>query len=682
MTNPLKQSVSIIKGIGEDKAESLAEMNIYTIQDLLEHFPYRYEDFRLRDLSEVKHEEKITVEGKVHSEPSLTYFGRKRSRLTIRLLVDRYLIQVVLFNQPYLKNKITMNDNVTVSGKWDGHRQMITANEIKIGSTSTNNDFEPVYAIKGKMTIKGMRRCIHLAFSQFGHLIEETIPESLQRKYKLLNRREAIRAFHFPMNSEELKQARRRFVYEEFLLFQLKMQTLRKIERENSGGIPQNFEQGEVDDFILNLPFPLTNAQKRVVQEVLMDLKSPYRMNRLLQGDVGSGKTVVAAISLFASVSSGLQGALMVPTEILAEQHMESLTSLLEPVGVTCELLTSSVKGKRRKDILAKLKAGEIDILIGTHALIQEEVEFYKLGQVITDEQHRFGVEQRRILREKGENPDVLFMTATPIPRTLAITVFGEMDVSIIDEMPAGRKSIETYWVKQEMMDRVFGFMNKELHKGHQVYVICPLIEESDKLDVQNAIDVHSALVHQFQNQFEIGLMHGRLLADEKDAVMKAFSENQIHVLVSTTVVEVGVNVPNATLMVIYDAERFGLSQLHQLRGRVGRGSDQSYCILLSDPKSETGKERMKIMTETNDGFILSEKDLELRGPGDFFGRKQSGLPEFKVADMVHDFRALETARQDASILVESTYFWQAIEYQPLRDYLEETGVLEGEKLD
>ena len=324
MTNPLKQSISIIKGVGEDKATSLAEMNIYTVQDLLEHFPYRYEDFRLRDLSEVKHEEKITVVGKVHSEPSLTYFGRKRSRLTIRLLVDRYLIQVVLFNQPYLKKKITMNEMITVSGKWDGHRQMITANEVKIGQTSTTNDFEPVYAIKGKMTIKGIRRCIHLAFSQFGHLVEENIPESLQRKYKLLNRRDAFRALHFPSNQEELKQARRRFVYEEFLLFQLKMQTLRKMEREKSGGISQNFEREKVDGFILNLPFPLTNAQKRVVQEILADLTSPYRMNRLLQGDVGSGKTVVAAISLFASVSAGFQGALMVPTEILAEQHMES----------------------------------------------------------------------------------------------------------------------------------------------------------------------------------------------------------------------------------------------------------------------------------------------------------------------------------------------------------------------
>jgi len=682
VTNLLKQSVSLIKGIGEDKATTLSEMNIHTIQELLEHFPYRYEDYRLRDLAEVKHDEKVTVEGKVHSEPSLTYFGRKRSRLTIRVLVDRYLIQVVLFNQPYLKKKMIINEMVTVSGKWDGHRQMITANEIKIGPSDQSKDFEPVYATKGDMTMKGIRRCIHLAFSQFGQQVEETIPDSLQKKYKLLNRRDAFRALHFPTNPEELKQARRRLVYEEFLLFQLKMQTLRKMERENSKGISQNYEIEKVNDFISNLPFPLTNAQKRVVDEILTDLKTPYRMNRLLQGDVGSGKTVVAAISLFASVSAGLQGALMVPTEILAEQHVESLKSMLEPVGVTCELLTSSVKGKRRKEILSKLKLGEIDVLIGTHALIQAEVEFNNLGQVITDEQHRFGVEQRRVLREKGENPDVLFMTATPIPRTLAITVFGEMDVSIIDEMPAGRKLIETYWVKQEMMDRVFGFMNKELHKGRQVYVICPLIEESEKLDVQNAIDVHSTLVHQFQNQFNIGLMHGRLPANEKEAVMKEFSENQIHVLVSTTVVEVGVNVPNATLMVIYDAERFGLSQLHQLRGRVGRGSEQSYCILLADPKSETGKERMKIMTETNDGFVLSEKDLELRGPGDFFGKKQSGVPEFKVADMVHDYRALETARNDATILIESTYFWKAAEYRPLRNYLVETGVLEGEKLD
>jgi ATP-dependent DNA helicase RecG len=678
----LKQSVTVLKGIGEETAESLAEMKIYTVQDLLEYFPYRYEDYRLRDLTEVQHEEKITVEGKVHSEPSLTYFGRKKSKLMIRMFVGQYLIKVVFFNQPYLKSKLVMNETITVTGKWDAHRQTITGNEMQAGQNTKGKDFEPVYSLKGKITTKGMRKFISIAFQQFGQYIEESLPNTLVTRYRLLNRYEALRAMHFPVNQEDVKQARRRLVYEEFLLFQLKMQALRKFEREHSPGIEQQYQESKVEKFITSLPFPLTQAQNRVVTEILSDLKSPLRMNRLLQGDVGSGKTVVAAIGLYASVTAGYQGALMVPTEILAEQHSESLKSLLEPFGLSCELLTSSVKGKRRREILQNLAEGKVDILIGTHALIQDEVTFKKLGFVITDEQHRFGVEQRRVLREKGENPDVLFMTATPIPRTLAITVFGEMDVSIIDEMPAGRKAIETYWAKPDMLGRVLSFIEKELVKGHQAYVICPLIEESDKLDVQNAIDVHTTLTHFFQNRYKVGLMHGRLSSEEKDTIMKAFSINEVQVLVSTTVVEVGVNVPNATMMVIYDAERFGLSQLHQLRGRVGRGSDQSYCILLADPKSEVGQERMRIMTDTNDGFVLSEKDLELRGPGDFFGRKQSGVPEFKLADMVHDYRTLETARNDASIMIQSAHFWNDKEYEYLRNQLDDTGVLEGEKLD
>jgi ATP-dependent DNA helicase RecG len=678
----INQSVTAISGIGEETAASLAELNIYSIKDLLEYYPYRYEDYRLRDLADVKHDEKITIEGKVHSEPSLVFYGRKRSRLTVRVLVERYLINVVFFNQPYLKNKIIMNEPITVTGKWDQHRQTITANEMKIATVAKATEFVPVYHIKGNVTVKGLRKFIHLAISKYGSEVEENIPEAFLSRYKLMNRRDALRALHFPLSESDVKQARRRFVYEEFLLFQIKMQALRKFEREHSAGKEQNFNDSELLSFIEKLPFPLTNAQQRVVQEILTDLRSHFRMNRLLQGDVGSGKTVVAAVCLYATVLAGFQGALMVPTEILAEQHVESLKSLLQPFGIQCEILTSSVKGKERRRILEQLENGDINILIGTHALIQDEVKFNSLGLVITDEQHRFGVEQRRVLREKGENPDVLFMTATPIPRTLAITVFGEMDVSIIDEMPAGRKAIETYWAKHDMLERVLGFMEKELIKGRQAYVICPLIEESEKLDVQNAIDVHSILTHHFQNRFLVGLMHGRLSSAEKEEVMKAFAENEKQVLVSTTVVEVGVNVPNATFMLIYDAERFGLSQLHQLRGRVGRGQEQSYCILLADPKTDVGKERMKIMTETNDGFVLSEKDLELRGPGDFFGKKQSGLPEFKIADMVHDYRALETARDDATKLIQSDIFWSSDEYRPLREYLTQTGVLTGEKLD
>ncbi|WP_010282524.1 ATP-dependent DNA helicase RecG [Bacillus timonensis] len=682
MSSLLQQPVTDIKGIGEETGIQLNEMHIFTILDLLLYFPYRFEDYSLRDLAEVKHEEKITIEGKVHSEPLLTYYNRKRSRLTFRVLVGRYLITATCFNRPYYKNKISLNDTITISGKWDQHRQTITVSEIVFGPMTKDNRIEPVYSIKGKITVKGMKRFIALALGQFGDLIEDNLPEQLLATYRLLPKKEAIKIMHHPLSHQDLKQARRRFVYEEFLLFQLKMQALRKFEREQTAGSAMTFSIEELEKFMNELPFPLTNAQNRVVNEIIDDLRSPYSMNRLLQGDVGSGKTVVAAISLYAAILAGYQGALMVPTEILAEQHAHSLIELFSAYGVNIQLLTSSVKGKRRREILEQLELGEVHILVGTHALIQDEVNFHKLGLVITDEQHRFGVEQRRILREKGENPDVLFMTATPIPRTLAITVFGEMDVSVIDEMPAGRKKIETYWVKHELLERILVFIEKEIAKGRQAYVICPLIEESDKLDVQNAIDVHSMLSYHFQNKAQVGLMHGRLSADEKEHVMRQFSENEVQILVSTTVVEVGVNVPNATLMVIYDAERFGLSQLHQLRGRVGRGSEQSYCILLADPKSEVGKERMRIMTETNDGFVLSEKDLELRGPGDFFGRKQSGVPEFKVADMVHDYRTLEVARNDASKLINSEAFWKSPSYKHLREDLLQSGILDGEKLD
>ncbi|ABS22743.1 ATP-dependent DNA helicase RecG [Bacillus cytotoxicus] len=682
MNEVVQVPVTDVKGIGTETSELLHEMGIYTVAHLLEHFPYRYEDYAMKDLADVKHEERVTVEGKIHSAPILQYYGKKKSRLTVRVLVGRYLITAVCFNRPYYKQKLKLDEVVTITGKWDQHRQTISVSELHFGPFVRKQEIEPVYSVKGKLTVKQMRRFIAQALKEYGNAIVELLPNGLLGRYKLLPRYEALRALHFPVNQEDLKQARRRFVYEEFFLFQLKMQALRKIERENSQGTKKDVSVEELKEFIDALPFPLTGAQQRVIAEILKDMRSPYRMNRLLQGDVGSGKTVVAAIALYAAKLAHYQGALMVPTEILAEQHFQSLTEIFSHFHLSVELLTSSVKGARRREILAKLEQGEIDILVGTHALIQDEVIFHKLGLVITDEQHRFGVAQRRVLREKGESPDVLFMTATPIPRTLAITAFGEMDVSIIDEMPAGRKVIETYWTKHDMLDRVLNFVAKEVKKGRQAYVICPLIEESEKLDVQNAIDLHSMLTHHYQGEFQVGLMHGRLSAQEKEEVMEQFSENKVQILVSTTVVEVGVNVPNATVMVIYDAERFGLSQLHQLRGRVGRGSEQSYCLLIADPKSETGQERMRIMTETNDGFVLSEKDLELRGPGDFFGSKQSGLPEFKVADIVHDYRALETARQDAALLVESEAFWHNEQYVALRMYLEETGVFQGEKLD
>ena len=682
MSYELEQNISVLSGVGEETAALLNEMGIFTVNDLIEYLPYRYEDYRNKDLSEVKHDERVTVEGVVHSAPLLQYFGKNKSRLTFRVLVDRYLVTVICFNRPYYKTKLNLNEQVTVSGKWDQHRQTITLTDLVFGSRTNANEIEPVYSIKGKMSVKTMRKFVEQAFKKFGQYIDDLVPSELMSKYKLMNRKETMSLLHHPIDANSLKQARRSFVYEEFFLFQLKMQALRKIQRNQSKGIPKVLHQDKIQELIQSLPFPLTTAQNRVVQEIFNDLISPSRMNRLLQGDVGSGKTVVATIALYACALDGYQGALMVPTEILAEQHFESLSNLLQETNINVALLTSSVKGKKRREILERLKLGDVHILVGTHALIQDEVQFNKLGIVITDEQHRFGVGQRRILREKGYFPDVLFMTATPIPRTLAITAFGEMDVSIIDEYPAGRKKIETYWVKQEMFDRVLGFIENEIKKGRQAYVICPLIEESEKLDLQNALDLHSVLSFHYKSMAKVGLMHGKLSSSEKDEVMKAFAANEVQILVSTTVVEVGVNVPNATVMVIYDADRFGLSQLHQLRGRVGRGSEQSYCILVGDPKSEVGKERLTIMTETNDGFELSEKDLELRGPGDFFGKQQSGVPEFKMADMVHDYRALEVARNDATMLVNSNEFWKTNEYKVLREYLERTGIFDSEKLD
>lgn len=681
MIQNLQDNVSVLKGIGAETEKTLHELGIHTVADLLGYFPYRYDDYELRNLEEVKHDERVTVEGKVHSEPVLTYYGKKRSRLTFRLLVGRFLITAICFNRPYLKRSLILGDTVSVTGKWDKNRQSIMVQEFKKGTHEQDGSIEPVYSVKENVTVKMMRRFVKQALTLYVDKANDPLPNQLVSAYKLMSYQEALKIIHLPETRDSLKQARRRFVYEEFLIFQLKMQAIRKKEREKTSGIPHPFSKEAVFEFVHSLPFPLTKAQSRVLDEIMSDMASHYRMNRLLQGDVGSGKTAVAAIALYAAHLSGFQGALMVPTEILAEQHADSLYQLFEKWNLNIALLTSSVKGKRRRELLERLKAGEIDVLVGTHALIQDEVEFQQLGLVITDEQHRFGVEQRKKLRNKGQDPDVLFMTATPIPRTLAITVFGEMDVSVIDELPAGRKQIETYWVKHDMLERILTFVDKELKKGRQAYIICPLIEESDKLDVQNAIDVHSMLTEAYRGKWSIGLMHGKLASDEKDQVMRAFTANEVQILVSTTVVEVGVNVPNATIMVIYDADRFGLSQLHQLRGRVGRGEHQSFCILMADPKSETGKERMRIMSETTDGFELSEKDLELRGPGDFFGKKQSGMPEFKVADMVHDYRALETARKDAADLVQSEAFWTEPEYKELRQTLVDSGVLGGDKL-
>ncbi|MDT2780621.1 ATP-dependent DNA helicase RecG [Vagococcus fluvialis] len=649
----LNQSVAWLKGVGPKKSEVLNSLGIKTVYDLLTYYPFRYDDIQEKSLDEIQDQEKVVLKGTVLAEPVVSYYGFKKSRLVFRMMTEQAVIGVTFFNQPFLKSKINASEEIAIYGKWDGRRKALTGMKV-LATQEEELDFSPIYHVNKQIRQKTLVDLIKQTWELYGHLLPENLPEWLTSKYRLMPKRQAAYAMHFPETIEENRLAKRRLAFEEFFLFQLKMIQLKKQETSKDLGKSIMYDVTVLKEFIKTLPFELTGAQKRVVNEICADLRSQEHMHRLLQGDVGSGKTIVAAIALYAVVSEGLQGALMVPTEILAEQHMESLTDVFSKTDVKVGLLTSSTKTAERRQILADLASGEMDIIVGTHSLIQDDIIFNDLSLAIIDEQHRFGVNQRKALREKGNQADVLFMTATPIPRTLAITAYGEMDVSIIDELPAGRIPIETRWILPKQVDSVLTWLNSQLKNGQQVYVICPLIEESEMLDVKNATEIYEHLKQFFEPNFKVGLLHGKMKSQEKDEIITEFKDNDMQILVSTTVIEVGVNVPNATTMMIMDADRFGLAQLHQLRGRVGRGSLASYCILVASPKSDQGKERMKIMTETTDGFVLSQKDLEMRGPGDFFGSKQSGLPEFKVGDIVADEMILETARVEATQLIET----------------------------
>ncbi len=547
-----------------------------------------------------------------------------------------------------------MGQDIAVWGKWDKAKASLTGMKIL---AQVSDELQPVYHVAQGISQVNLVKAIKTAIDQgYLHLLEENLPSVLRERYRLMNRREAVFAMHFPTNLEEYRQALRRMKFEELFYFQLQLQMLKANNRDILNGLKIAYDADRLAMQIRQLPFVLTDAQSGALAEILSDMKSYGHMNRLLQGDVGSGKTVVAGLAMFAAVTAGMQAAIMVPTEILAEQHFESLRQLFPELSIA--LLTGGMKAAERRTALEAISSGQVDIIVGTHALIQESVTYHKLGLVVTDEQHRFGVKQRRLFREKGDNPDVLMMTATPIPRTLAITAFGDMDVSIINQLPAGRKPIITRWVKHQQLPTVLDWLERELEVGAQVYFISPLIEESEALDLKNAVDLQSDLQAHFGEQVTVDLLHGKMKNDEKDAIMQAFKERKTNILVSTTVIEVGVNVPNATVMVIMDADRFGLSQLHQLRGRVGRGHKQSYAVLVANPKTESGKERMKIMTETTDGFILAEADLKMRGSGEIFGTRQSGLPEFQVANIIEDYPILEEARRVASQIV-SVENWQ-----------------------
>lgn len=674
--------VEKVKGVGPSLLEKLHQLKIMSVKDLLEYFPYRYENFELIDIHRAMHEEKITVEAKVITACQVQYYGKMKARMTFNVLVNHEVVKVVVFNRTFLKNQLKMDTLITVTGKWDLGRKVITATDIKMGAAD-GRGIEPIYSLK-EVPLKTFKKILKSAYDQYATQLQDDLPLQLRQQYRLISYEDAVLFSHFPDNKEQVRQVERRIKYEELLKFQLKLQYLRyqtKIERQ---GAEKVFDDEKVNEFVNRLPFKLTDAQLKVLDEIKRDLRSGSRMNRLLQGDVGSGKTVVAAVSLLMVMLSGYQTALMVPTEILGQQHYKSLIELFSPYEpFKIEFLSSSVKGRRRREILERLANGEVHLIIGTHAIIQQDVIFKNLGLVITDEQHRFGVNQRKMLREKGDFVDVLMMTATPIPRTLAISAFGDMDVSIINQLPQGRKPVETFLIDSSKLDRALGFIQENiLNQGQQAYVITPLIEESEAMDVQNAVEVYHLWQHHFEGRAKVGLMHGRLSQAEKDAVMEDFVANRSQILISTTVIEVGVNVPNANLMLIYDAHRFGLSQLHQLRGRVGRGSQQAYCLLMSDIKNEQSLERLKIMTGTTDGFEIAEADLKLRGPGDFFGEKQSGAPVFKMADLIEDYKILEVAMQDAYRLVSSDEFHHNNEFLSLRDYIHETVAHEMHQFD
>ncbi|HFI0695666.1 TPA: ATP-dependent DNA helicase RecG [Streptococcus suis] len=650
----LSDYLSVLPGIGPKSAEKFLKLGLETIGQLLTYFPFRYEDFESKSILDLQDGEKAVVLGSVVSPANVQYYGYKRNRLRFSIKQGDLVVSVSFFNQPYLADKIVMGQEIAIWGKWDKTKASLTGMKVL---AQVSEDLQPVYHVAQGISktnlVKAIKSAMDLGYLE---LLEENLPTVLLEKYRLLNRKQAVFAMHFPVNLGEYRQALRRIKFEELFYFQLHLQLLKDSNKDVSNGLKIDYDSIKVNQQIEELPFELTAAQANALSEILADMQSPSHMNRLLQGDVGSGKTVVAGLAMFAAVSAGMQAAIMVPTEILAEQHYQSLRQLFPDVSIA--LLTGGMKVAERRTALEAISNGQVDIIVGTHALIQESVSYHQLGLVVTDEQHRFGVKQRRLFREKGANPDVLMMTATPIPRTLAITAFGDMDVSIINQLPAGRKPIITRWVKHQQLPTVLEWLEKELKSGAQVYFISPLIEESEALDLKNAIDLQAELQSHFGSQVTVDLLHGKMKNDEKDAIMQAFKDKKSDILVSTTVIEVGVNVPNATVMVIMDADRFGLSQLHQLRGRVGRGHKQSYAILVANPKTESGKERMKIMTETTDGFILAEADLKMRGSGEIFGTRQSGLPEFQVANIVEDYPILEEARRVASQIV-SEKNWQ-----------------------
>lgn len=638
-------SVEKVKGVGSRTSMLLKKLNINTVDDLVTHYPYRYEFIKRSNLKEKCEDDKVIIDGKVEMIPILVRLKGNLNKMNFRLATStKEIVGVSIFNRAYLKNQLLVGTNITVFGKYEKNKNVILASEIRMGLLPKGEKIEAVYHGTVGLNSKAISSFINTALMEYGNDLEDYIPKYLLEKYNFLNKKTALNIIHNPSTKEKLKEASIRLKYEELFVYMAKINYLKLKNKNIKDGIEKDFDKEKLDKVIKSLPYELTVDQKLVLNEILEDLTSKRRMNRLLQGDVGSGKTIISIIAMVANYLSGYQSALMVPTEILATQHYETMKEILKDLNVNIALLTGSLP-KNKKDLIhEELKLGKIDMVVGTHALIQEEVVYKNLGLVITDEQHRFGVLQRTSLQNKGITPDVLYMSATPIPRTYALTLYGDMDISTIRTLPKGRKPIKTYLKSYSEIKDVLKMMYEELLKNHQIYVIAPLIEESETLDLTTVNELKDKMNLAFGEKYNVGIIHGKLKQTEKDKIMDDFVNNKIQILISTTVIEVGVNVLNTTMMVIFDANRFGLSTLHQLRGRVGRSALESSCILISDYDSE----RLNVMTTTNDGFEISEEDFKIRGHGDLFGTKQSGDMTFKIADIKEDYKILLQAKKDS----------------------------------
>ncbi len=638
------QKLEEIEGIGINTIKDLNNLGINNIYDLITYYPFRYEVIEKTDISNLIDGDKIVIDGVCENTPNVFHFSKKLNKMSFRLNIGNKLMNVTIFNRSFLKNNINPGTELTVIGKYDQKHNSITASDIKFGLL-TKTIIEPIYHSSFKINSKKINKVINSAIGNIKVL--DYIPSTLNEKYHFMDKERAIYLVHNPFNLHNTDDAVKKLKYEELFLFMLKMNYL-KFNNDATTGLSREVPYQEVTKVINNLPYALTEDQLKSIEDIYNDLTSPKRMNRLLQGDVGSGKTIVSFISLYINYLGGYQGALMAPTEILATQHYNNMVKLFPDLNIA--LLTGKLKAKEKRDLLGQLKEGNINIIIGTHALISDGVDYKNLGLVITDEQHRFGVNQRGNLKNKGLTPDILYMSATPIPRTYALTLYGDMEISSIKTMPSGRKPVKTILKSNKDIKDILYSMLEELKNNHQIYVIAPLVEESEKIDLENVYELEEKMNKAFGKVYTVGVLHGKMSSKEKDEVMEKFKNNEIQILISTTVIEVGVDVANATMMVIFDSYRFGLSALHQLRGRVGRNELESYCILISDKETK----RLKVLTETNDGFKVSEEDFLLRGSGDLFGSRQSGDMSFKLADIKKDYQLLLTVKEDSSRFLKS----------------------------